>query len=266
MGEIARAKLTAALSQHYGLHRRAASPEEVERIANLMITEDARVRKADMRSMKGAGFVAAQVRYIPSWTWVAQVLIVALMVVMAYTSGSEISTKTVIGVLSAASVLVGVPTVHASKRHTMAELEYSCANNTANVMVARLTVLGCSSALVVALMVSVTAAHLDTGAFSVALWTAPPFFCSCAGALLLLRKASPSSAAALCAVWTVACSAALMSFSTVFPEMYGDASLTVWAGASAVAFIWLVREVIMTFRSVVAGLDIFSPHFSNTYN
>lgn len=266
MGEITQARLTAALSKHYRSQLHTVAPEEIDRIASLMVIEDARARKADARTTDGVSFVAAQVRYIPAWTWAAQALVVALMIVMAYTSGSAMATKTVIGILSAVSVLVGVPTVHASKRHAMAELEYSCTNNTASVMLARLIALGCSSALAVVLMVFVTAAHLDLGAFSVTLWAAPPFFCSCAGSLLVLRKAAPSSATVLCVAWTVVCSAALMSLSNVFPEMYGDASLTVWAGASVAALIWLVREIVMTLRSAAAGLDVFAPQIAKTYN
>ncbi len=174
--------------------------------------------------------------------------------------------KLTVGILSAATVLVGAPTVHASKLHGVAELEYSCPNNVASVMVARLVVLGCSSALAVLLMVFVTAAYLDLGAFAVALWATPPFFCSCAGCLFALRKVAPLTGAAFCVVWSAACSAALLALSAHFPEMYSEASLVVWAGAAAAALAWLAREVAMTLRSALQGLDAFSPYMAKTYN
>jgi hypothetical protein len=82
--------------------------------------------------------------------------------------------------------------------------------------------------------------------------------------LYALRKAAPSAAAALCVFWAVTCSAALLAFACVFPKMYAEASLAMWAGAAAVALAWLVREVVMTLRSAWAGLDAFSPHMART--
>ena len=173
--------------------------------------------------------------------------------------------KLAVGVLSAAAVLVGVPTLHASKLNGVAELEYSCQNNAASVMVARLIVLGCSSALTVALMVGAVASSLDIGALSVALYACPPFFCSCAGSLALLRRAAPSSAAVLCWAWAAACCAVLMALASMWPDMYDGASLASWIAAATVALAWLVREIAMTFRVVSAGLDAFSPHMAKTY-
>lgn len=266
MGEIGRAKLKVALGQHYAAQRQVVPREDTDCLANLMLAEDARARKADTRAMGCGGFVAAQVRYIPAWMWAAQVFIVALMVVMARVSDIATATKLAIGILSAASVLVGVPTVQASKRYGAAELEYSCQNNAASVMLARLVILGCASSLAVALMVAVVATELDTSALSVALWACPPFFCTCAGCLMLLRKAPPSSATVMCAVWSIACSAVLVMFANVLPDLYGNASLATWAGAAAAALAWLAREVAMTFRAVVAGLDSFAPHTALTNN
>jgi hypothetical protein len=253
------------LVNHYAAQQVVVESGVADDIVTAMLTEDARMDKARHRSMGFATFVATQVGFVPAWTWVVQVAIVAIMCVVAFAGGDADAAKLTVGILSAATVLVGIPTVHASKLHGVAELEYSCPNNAASVMVARLIVLGCSSALAVLLMVSVTAAYLDLGVFAVALWAAPPFFCSCAGCLLALRTAVPSTATALCVVWTVACSTALMALSAVFSELYAEASLTVWTGASAAALAWLAREVAMTLRSAWEGLDAFSPYMAKTY-
>lgn len=259
-------RLEAMLVNHYTTQRVAVDSEVVDDTVTAMLAENTRMDKARHRNMGFAAFVAAQVGFVPAWTWAVQVAIVAIMCVVAFAEGNADAAKLTVGVLSAATVLVGIPTINASKLHGVAELEYSCPNNAASVMVARLIVLGCSSALAVAFMVTAVAARLDLGVFVVALWATPPFFCSCAGCLLALRKVAPPTATALCVVWAVTCSTALMVLSAIFPEMYTEASLVVWAGAAAVALVWLAREVAMTLRSAWEGLDAFSPYMAKTYN
>ena len=266
MGKAGHKRLEEILAKHYAAQPVAVEPEVVDVVVRAMLAEDAHTGSVRGRSMGFAAFVAAQVGFVPVWTWVAQVAIVVVMYVVAFAGGDADAAKLTVGILSAATVLVGAPTVHASKLYGVAELEYSCPNNVASVMVARLVVLGCSSALAVLLMVFVTAAYLDLGAFVVALWATPPFFCSCAGCLFALRKVAPSTGAAFCVVWSAACSAALLALSAHFPEMYSEASLVVWAGAAAAALAWLAREVAMTLRSALQGLDAFSPYMAKTYN
>lgn len=265
MVEVERARLEAELSRHYSAQREKADPDAIDLLAQAMVAEDARMRKAQRRRMGFASFVAAQVRFIPLWTWAAQLGIIALMLAVANSTADANVAKLAVGILSAATALVGVPTVHASKLHGVAELEYSCPNNAASVMVARLIVLGCSSSLAVAFMVGVVASSLDIGALSVALCACPPFFCSCAGSLAVLRRATPSSAAALCWAWAAACCAVLMALASMFPDMYEDVSLASWIAAAAMALAWLAREAAMTFRAVSAGLDVFSPRMAKTH-
>ena len=195
-----------------------------------------------------------------------QVALVALMCAVARSAVDATAAKVSVGMLSAMTVLVGVPTVHASKLHCLAELEYSCPNNVASVMVARLVILGCSSSLAVAIMVGATATSLEASAFSVALWSVPPFFLSCAGSLMALRKAIPSVASILCVAWTAAYSAIILALASALPDMYTQASLAVWAAAAAAVCLWLVCEIAKTFHAVTAGLDAFSPHMAKTNN
>lgn len=145
MDKAGYAKLESTLIRHYTARCPPVSQDDVLHVASLMLAEDSRARKAAVRPMGSAAFVAAQVRYIPIWTWAVQVLIVALMVALARASSSMVDAKLAVGILSASSVLVGVPTVQVSKRHGMAELEYSCRNNIASILLARLIILGCSS-------------------------------------------------------------------------------------------------------------------------
>ena len=265
MTENRQNRLEAALGRYYAAQRPTPKEDNTNVLVSLMLAEDARARKAERSKLGTLRFTAAQVRYVPVWTWLAQVLIVALMVAMVQNAQNTTATKLSVGVFSAMSVLVGVPTVHASKRYGMAELEYSCARNAASVMLSRLVVMGCSSSLVVAAMVGVVSAGLDVSVFDVALWACPLFFGTCAGSLVLLRKAPPSSAAALCVVWGAGCSLALVAFAGALPDLYANASLATWATSAAVAFAWLSREVAMTLRTAAAGLDSFvpQPHLSH---
>ncbi len=266
MGEVRQARLKVKLAQHYASQRETTSPEAVGELVSAMVAENARMRESQPRRMGESEFVAAQVRYIPAWTWAVQAALVALMCAVACAAGDAGSTKVAVGILSAACVLVGMPTMQASKLHRVAELEYACPHDTACVMIARLIVLGCSSALAVALMVGVTAPAVDASAFDVALWACLPFFLSCAGSLMALRRAHPDSATMLCVAWAAACSVALLALAFTLPNLYADTSLVAWALAAAAAFAWLVREVVMTLRAAAAGLDAFSPQFAKTYN
>ena len=264
MGEKGFERLESRLERHYASQREAVSSNAIDDLVLTMASEDARMTRMASRDTGLISFVVAQVRFIPLWTWVAQALLVALMFFVATASGSAEATKLSVGILSAMTVLVGVPTVHASKLHGMAELEYSCLHNAASVLAARLIVLGCSSALAVALMVGAVASSLEVSAFTVALWACPPFFGSCATALTVLRKASPVTAVPLTVSWVMGCCMALLAFAIVFPEMYGNTALVVWAIAAALALAWLMREVAMTIRSAAAGLDAWYPQTVKT--
>lgn len=265
MGEVDRTRIKAALMQHYASRREATSTEAVDKLVAAMVFEDAGVRKARSHRTGVAEFVASQVRYIPTWTWVAQTALVALMCTLAYVVGDAESTKVSVGILSAMCVLAGVPTVQASKLHRVAELEYACLYDATSVMVARLIALGCSSALSVALMVGTTAPAVEASSFEVALWACPPFFLSCAGSLMALRKAHPTTAATLCVAWTAACSVALLALASVLPDLYANTSLAAWALAATAAAAWLAREAVLTLQTASAGLDAFSPRFARTH-
>lgn len=266
MSERGFERLELRLERHYASQREATSPSAIDDLALAMAAEDARMTRLASRDTGLISFVVAQVRFIPLWTWVAQALLVALMFFVATASGSAEATKLSVGILSAMTVLVGVPTVHASKLHDMAELEYSCLHNAASVLAARLIVLGCSSALAVALMVGVTAPAVDASAFDVALWACPPFFVSCAGSLMALRRAHPTTAVLHCVAWTAACSIALFALAGTRPDLYAGTSLATWGAAAAAALAWLVHEVALTLRAAAAGLDAFSPQYARTNN
>lgn len=276
MDKGSRARLKVALSRHYALQREEAGTQAVAALAQAMLAEDSHAPESraaawtharqDARHRGLPAFVAAQVRYIPAWTWAAQLALVALMYAVAAQTADPAATKLFVGVLSALSVLVAAPTVEAGKRHGVSELEFACMHNAASVLLARLIVLGCSTSLAVALMVAVASSVLDARAFEVALWACAPFFLSCAGSLMALRKAAPATSVALCVAWTGACTTTLVAFAATFPQLYTQASLVFWAAAALAALAWLVRELALAYQSASAGLDVFSPHIAKTCN
>lgn len=265
MGDVDKARLRMALAGHYAAQREPADPRTVDDLVQAMVAEAKRAHVPTSR-MGAAAFVASQVCYIPAWTWAAQLALVAFMAVCAGSSGGGLVVKMTVGVLSAASVLIGVPTLHASKLHGVAELEYSCPRNVAEVLLARMAILGCSAALAVACMVGLASSAIDASAFAVALWACPPFFCACAGSLVLLRRVSPSAAATCCIAWVLACCAVLLGVAMRFPQAYGDAALAVWGAAALVALAWMVRETLATLRDAAAGFDSLAPHMARTNN
>lgn len=263
MSDLRRTRLESALRRHYAAQRTTPAPDElVDGLARVMVAEDARARRAWGAKGGLVSFVMAQVRYLPVWTWLAQVAVVVLMVLVARGLTNEVAAKLVVGTLSAITVLIGVPTLHASRICGVVELEYACRHNVASVLIARMVVLGCSSALAVAVMVGLAASSIDASAFAVALWAAPPFFASCAGSLVLLRRLRPSSAPLACVAWVGACSTALVVVALRHPALYDSAATGVWAAAALVAFCWLVRETMRTVRAAAAGLDAFAPQLA----
>lgn len=266
MGEVERARLKVALSRHYAAQRGDTETDKAEEIARLMLAEDARMGRAERSTLGMPAFVAAQVRYVPAWTWGAQLACVAAMVLLAEVLGDTEPVRWAVGVAASLAVLVCVPSMHASRRHGVAELEYACRFDCTSVLVARLVVMGCSCSLATALIVAGTSAASGLSALAVALWACPPYFLACAGSLALMRKSRPGAVPLACVAWVAVCCGALLAVARALPNVYDASALAVWAAAAAVALAWLVRECLLTVRSAASGLDAFAPHLAVTNN
>lgn len=259
MDRRARSDLEHALRAHYA-EQEVQADGCSSQLVEAMLAEERRVLRVDQRASGSiAAFVASQVAFIPAWVWVLQLVIVGLMAWLAASWGDITRTWTAVGILSAASVLVCVPTVRANVSYGMAELEYSCRHNAVQVLAARLMVLGCSCALCVGLMVAFSSALTDTGPLSVALWSCPPYFCSCAGVLALSRKVSDDSPIA-CLVWIAFVCVISLFLGADYPVLYGGISLGFWGAASGLAFVWLASELGFLMKAAKAGLDFLCPH------
>ena len=268
MSERTTNELKGALKRHYAAQRTAPTNGQLNSLVVAMLEEDAKPREVPAPTLNMLDFVAAQVHYVPAWSWLAQIavlLIMAYVVLTTNDSGDEICRLTM-SLLTAASVLVGVPSLQSSKQHGVVELEYSCKFNTASIVAARLIIFGCTSALVVALMVLMLAARFDVSLFTVTLWAAPPYFISCAGVLAILRIMSSEYAALSSVAFVIICFGTLLTIGRLFPDAYKTASLGIWALAAAVGAVWLAREIVLTVRSAAAGLDAYCPAMKPIFN
>ena len=265
MNVVDRARMRIALRHHYQRQVDPVGDEAIDALVSAMVAEDSRARGGAESRRGFLPFVVAQARFIPIWVWLAQVALVSTMVLVARLAGNGVMARWAIGVMSAASVLVCVPTLHSSRLHGVVELECSCRHNAASVLVARLIVLGCSASLCLGVMVSATSRVTGMGALWVARWACPPYFLSCAGALVMLRRCRPSFALLACVAWTCLCCGSLYMLSVAFPSAYGEASLSVWALASLASLAWLSREVVLTVRAASAGLDGLTPVVSASF-
>ena len=261
-------ELKTALRRHYAAQRTTPTNGQLNSLVVAMLEEDAKPREVPAPTLNMLDFVAAQVHYVPAWSWLAQIavlLIMAYVVLTTNDSGDEICRLTM-SLLTAASVLVGVPSLQSSKQHGVVELEYSCKFNTASIVCARLIIFGCTSALVVALMVLMLAARFDVSLLTVTLWAAPPYFISCAGVLAILRIMSSEHAALSSVAFVFICFGTLLTIGRLFPDVYKTASLGIWALAAGVGAVWLAREIVLTVRSAAAGLDAYCPAMKPIFN
>ena len=259
MSEITTNELKGALKRHYAAQRTAPTKAQLNGLVSAMLEEDAKPREVPTPSLNMLDFIAAQVHYVPVWSWLAQIVVLIVMLYAVTSQSSSEYARITMSVLTAASVLVGVPSLQSSKQHGVAELEYSCKFNTASIVIARLIIFGCTSALAVALMVLMLALRFDLSILTVTLWAAPPYFISCAGVLAIMRHMSPENAVLSSAAFVAICFGALLTIGWLFPDAYRSASLGVWALAAAAGAVWLARELVLTVRSAAAGLDVFCP-------
>ena len=268
MSETTTTQLKSALRRHYAAQRITPTNVQLGSLVSAMLEEDAKPREVPAPTLGMLDFIAAQVHYVPLWSWLAQIVVLFIMAnaVITLHDGSVESARITMSLLTAVSVLAGVPSLQSSKTHGVAELEYSCKFNTASIVVARLIIFGCTSALAVALMVLMLAARFDVSLLTVTLWAAPPYFISCAGVLAILRIMNSEHAVIASVAFVAICFAALLAIGWLFPDAYNTASLGIWALAAAAGAVWLTREVALTIRSAIAGLDVFCPNVKPLMN
>lgn len=248
------------LRAHYRAERGAPdAAARAQALAAVRREAAATPREADPAASFPA-FVAAQARFIHARVWMAQLALVAAMAGLclldpAAPRGFSLAS----GVLAAATVLVGLPDLLSSAAHRVAELEYACRFDCRAVALARLIVLGSSDVVAVTAIALAAPVALGADPFASLVHTCVPFFLSCAGALLIVRRCAPTKALPLAWLWTLLVMAGAYALFALAPGAYAQASAWAWALVAAGSLVWAAREVRAWLACIARGLDALGP-------
>lgn len=260
MSATGRKDLERLLREHYRAER--GMPDAGAKAAALeAVREEAAVteRRADA-PMPFASFVASQARFIRPRVWAFQLALVAAMAALCLIEpDASRNFPLVSGVLAAATVLVGLPDLLSSASHRVAELEYACRFDCRAVVLARLIVLGCADVATVTAIALVAPVLLGADPFVSLVHACAPYFLSCAGALLLVRRCAPSQALPLACAWTLLVAACAYALFALAPLAYAQGSAWAWAVVATGSLAWAVREVRAWLACLASGLDALAP-------
>lgn len=241
------------LRVHYRAERGA--PDATAKAAALAAVREA-TATAEPTTASFASFVATQVRFIRPRVWAAQLALVAAMAAVCLLEGPmPHGFPLASGVLAAATVLVGLPDLLSSAANRVAELEYACRFDCRAVALARLIVLGCADVVAVTAIALAAPVALGADPFASLVHTCAPYFLSCAGALLLVRRCAASQALPLACAWTLLVAAGAYALFTFVPLAYAQGSAWAWALVAAGSLVWAAREVRAWLACIAGGLD-----------
>ena len=103
---------------------------------------------------------------------------------------------------------------------------------------ARLVVLGCADVVTVTAIALAAPVMLGADPFASLMHACAPYFLSCAGALLLVRRCAPSQALPLACAWTLLVAAGAYALFTLVPPAYAQGSAWAWALVAAGSLVW----------------------------
>lgn len=175
-------------------------------------------------------FIIGQLRFVNPLAWVAQIALLAGMLLMVSAYGESDAVMLVVMTAAVLSVAIAMPSVFKSFESNVAELEASCHHNSAQVLVSRLILFGLGDVLWMTLAVWLVPAMAGGDPFRVFLYAATPFFAFCALGFYLSRITGGRCVKACFAA--AACVIAVMWGSNeLFPLWYSGASMVVWSVA-----------------------------------
>lgn len=247
------------LRAHYQAERDAQPASGKTATLAAVCAEATASERGVAQPMPFASFVAMQARFIRPHVWAAQLVLVAAMAAICLLEGDNVrGVSLASGVLAAATVLVGLPDLLSSAANRVAELEYACRFDCRAVALARLIVLGCSDVVVLTLVVLAAPLLLGADPFASLVHACAPYFLSCAGALVLVRRCAPGQALPLGFAWAFAVMAAAYVAYSFVPDAYAQASVWAWALVAAASAVWAGREVRAWLACIAGGLDALS--------
>ena len=206
-----------------------------------------------------ARFVATQARFIGPGTWLAHVALVLLAVALCIMAPNGEATSFAIAAVGAATMLVEVPPLLASKTYGVSELEYACVFDHRSALTARMIVLGCSAALLVTALAGAMPALTGTTTVAVLVHVCPPYFLSCIGCLEIARRASAANATGASAAWCFAVAGATLALWLAAPQLYAATATGAWGLAGGAALVGVLHEARLLLRQAGQGLDAVTP-------
>lgn len=217
--------------------------EEKARVVALVAEEAARCSTgAAPEAVPLWRFLVGQLRFVNPLAWVAQLALLALMLLLLGAYGESRSTMLIVMTAAALSVAAAAPSVFKSFESNVAELEASCRHDSAQVLVSRLILFGLADVLWMSMAVSLVPAVVGGDPFRVFFCAATPFFASCAVCFHISRITHGRCAKA-CFVAVSCIIVVLWGANKVFPHWYLEVSLVVWSVALIVALVLAIYEM-----------------------
>lgn len=204
-------------------------------------------------------FVAAQARFIGPGTWLAHVALVLLAVALCIMAPNGEATSFAVAAVGAATMLVEVPPLLASKTYGVSELEYACVFDHRSALTARMIALGCSAALLITALAGAMPALTGTSTVAVLVHVCPPYFLSCIGCLEIARRVSAANATGASAAWCFAVASATLALWLAAPQLYAATATGAWGLAGAAALAGVLHEARLLLRQAGQGLDAVAP-------
>ncbi len=203
-------------------------------------------------------FIVGQLRFVNPLAWVAQVALLAGMLLIVEAFSASESSMLVVMAAAVLSVALAVPSVFRSFEDNVAELEASCRYDSAQVLISRFVLFGLADVLWMSLAAWIVPTLTDGDPFRVFLYAATPFFAFCAICFYLSRLTRGHCAKA-CTVAACCVMAALWVAKSMLPHWYSEASMLVWSSALMVSLVLAVYEARRLIAQVAADSLMRTP-------
>lgn len=192
-------------------------------------------------------FFFKQARLVSVWTWLGQLLLAAIMLLLCLSSpkGSTEAgmLQADLSLLAAFLVLIGVPSLCKNKLAKMGELEGASFHGLASCIIARLIVLGAGAVTSITLMCLACGLTMTINPLHLVLGATIPYFICLAGTLSIVRQAKTSSLLLSAVLYNLCCLSVLFLLLQFFGPLFWTLSIGVWIAIFAISCGWIVYEL-----------------------
>lgn len=186
-------------------------------------------------------FVVGQLHFVNPLAWLAQVTLLAGMLLIVGAFGASESSMLVVMAAAVLSVAMAIPSVFRSFEDNVAELEASCRYGSAQVLISRFVLFGLADVLWMSIAAWLVPTLTNGDPFRVFLYAATPFFAFCAICFYLSRLTRGNCAKA-CTVAACCVIVALWVTKSMLPHWYSETSILVWSVTLMVSIVLAIYE------------------------